>query len=268
MKLCSLILALVLTFNVIGSKVFANTCADLFESQVLKNIEMSKPVSKNAGEVLLDIFEKILNAPNNSTVKIYTKTIRNDGIGALLLLVSVYESRRERGLKFEFNLEDDSVSRIHSLFAERSTNKVNLSDASTLEKFSGDSVVVVQNKNYASVYRFNGDLTSVSLKNSAKKRPIPVGYEGRNMLRASPFHNVEGVQYVLFKDLDQASLDFISKIGGSYNLNHRSKIKMEENDIVMISEKAYDLALQLYVQKKGSAPKESMNMLQILKAAL
>lgn len=236
------------------------SCSELFDDNQLAKIESftaSKEVKfqemKNSGEVLLDIFSQILNAPNNSTVKFFTKNINNDGIGALLLLVSVHESNKERGLKFEFYLEEGSGAfRIHNLFAENSTNKVRFKP-STESRFS-KTVVVIESPNGTSTIGFDGDLTSLSLKDSGLKKAIPVRYAGVSVMRASPFRTIGVDNQVDIRKLNEAS----------YNLDLTSKIDMNESDVSTINRKAADLSVQLYMLKYNHVPKVIMSSLQIL----
>lgn len=261
MKLIGLILALILNFNVIGSYALANQCSDIFNAQDSVKLNLPK---KDGGEVLLDVFSLIVNAPNNSKVRIFTENIKNDGIGALLLMLSVAESSKARGLSFEFNLSNAaSISRIHDLYAERSSNRMRFRDmmAEPQEKVTR---VIVESKDQKVVYEFNGELTSSSLKDASMKGPIPVSYAGKNMLRASPFHFVDGISVTTLS----GGAPIAVKNQDSYVIQHRSKTNMTEADIININDKAFDLALQLYVQKKGHSPKEEMDVLQILRAAV
>lgn len=260
MKSISLFLGLLLSFNVISAN--ASQCGGLFD-QSSKEYQISQ---ESAAQVLIDIFSMILNAPPKSIVKVYTRTIKYDGIGSLFFMTSVAQAFKERQLQFRFYFEDTStLSRVHDLFADLSANKVLFLKDS--EKLTNATLVVVESKESVSFLEFQGDLASSSLKDSSQKGPIPVKYDGRNMLRASPF--IENIE-VKKGELPEALKERLAEMEINY-VPHRSRWKdtvedyrQKRDDLDGIMNRGYDLALQLYHKKFGKAPKESLNTMGIL----
>lgn len=258
MKIQSLFLLLCLTFSSI-TQASGSMCADLFgKAEKAKSAYIAPVEMRSSGDVLLDMFGEILKAPNNSTVKIFTKNVSSDGIGALLLLVSVSESGISRGLKFEFYFEEGSKKfRIHDLYTENSSNKIRFKDTAENE-FSNKTTVVIESRDGIKTIGFDGDLTSESLKDSENRTAVQVNYGGTSVLRASPFK--------IIRMNDQVD---ISKLNTeAYNLDFTTPINMNPSDMMTINQKASDLALQLYMLKKNQIPKKALSSLGILKELL
>ena len=254
-------------------KVFANECSSLFEGPIsaslFNGVALTNVRLQNSGEILRDVFSLITNAPNHSKVKIFTKNLRYDGVAALLLMTTIHESRKERGLRFEFYFENkNNMSRLHDLYAESSFNKIMFKDKD--EPFSDKTLVIVEAPNETTYYEFAGSLMSLSLKDASRKSNIRVNYQGQNLLKASPFRDdIPTAKVIETTEKNQSSLgEELSELVKKYPDQHLPNIRMEEMDIYNINNRAYDLALQLYVHKNKKAPKEDMHALDILKAAL
>lgn len=249
MKKYSLFLLLCLTIN---SPVFAaNSCSGLFGSG-----GSFAGQTKNASDVVLEVFSKILKAPNNSTIKIFTKNINGDGIGSMLLLLSVRESSLARGLKFEFYLEESGKRlRIHDLLIENSSTQVRFKETNENE-FSNKTVVMIESQKGIDSIEFVGDLTSASLKDAAGKTVTPVNYNGRSILKASPFKNIDVY--------DTANITEFDPVNYNIPLKGSMDFRMDDADVRMISQKAEDLALQLYILKNSRVPKAHMSSLEML----
>lgn len=232
--------------------------------------------SKNAGEALIQLFRMILKAPNGSTVKIYSNAVKFDGIGSLLLLTSLTESFKSRGLKFEFRINDvNSNSRFHDLLLKRSTNKIFFRQVA--QKTSMDeTLVVVQSKDDASFMSFSGELTSSNLKDQSLKSAMTIKYEGRDRMRASPFKNDivvtdgEGISRTTLENLK--SFDQTYATQGKYSRENSSEVQAREmmdlEGANSVTTRANDLALQLYINQHGRAPTRSMQTMDILKRAI
>lgn len=222
---------------------------------------------ENGATVVSTVFSRILNAPNNSTVKIFTSNLNYDGISSLLLLVSVFESRKERGLKFEIYLDDFKAVNIYDFFAESSNHKIKFKANSDVIANS-HTLVVIEGRGETSTYRFNSPLNSVSLKDSSQKKPIVINFLGDTSLKASPFRKVNGVESVVYKASDRYSSPMAEQVVISYSVRetknytetHISKLeKITQADLENINKRAYDLALQLYLNNKGELPPETVN---------
>jgi hypothetical protein len=281
------ILALFIVFFSIYSE--ANSCVALFEKygvggrpvrevrdSVERLISQAQEVTttqQNTGDILLKVFDMIFNAPQGSTVKIYTNALRFDGIGSLLLMTSIAESKAARGLKFEFRIQDENPqSRFHDLIVKRSTNKMYFKESKD-DTLGNETLIVVEGRGYSEFIRFKGELTSENLKDRDQKRPISVKYDGRNMLRASPFRN--NFEVVNGRNISLEALNGLVILDSHYTAQHiysrenTAEIQQREmTDLDGVSNRAYDLALQLYMHKNGKVPKEVYNTLGILSAVV
>jgi hypothetical protein len=272
MKKFGLYLSLCLTLTGTMSYAEGLKCSDLFHEDFIARGAGS---SQNGSDVIFDAFKMILNAPNNSTIKIYTKRLNNDDIGDLLLLVSVYESRKERGLKFEFYFEDSSGPHtIYQFLAESSANTIKFKDSvSTENEFSGKTYIEVVGKDESRFYQFRGDLTSVSLRN-----------HGTVQVRKFAFKTIEDVLWVNSNLSDYFGNDFHNVIQPESYKNHYWETKMTLEHMKEINNGADHLASQLYKLKYGNPPpaptiKENVkdkivydptevNILEVLKEAI
>ena len=230
--------------------------------------------SKNAGDALLGLFDMILNAPKGATVKIYTNALKFDGIGSLLLMTSIMESAQARGLKFEFRIQAEKQdSHFHDLIVKRSTNTMFFKEDSQIKESINHTLIVVEGASYSRFMHFAGELASTNLKDQAKKESLTVNYDGTNRLRASPFKRditvVEGEGIAATTLMAMRNLDAGYTVRLNYtNENTREAQQREAIDLEGVRNRGWDLALQLYLHKYGKPPKNPMNTMGILSAAV
>ncbi len=273
MKFLSAFLSVCLISLLFFENASASQCTHLF-SQGRKisplKLNESREETIHAGDLLLNVFDSITKAPNNSRIKVFTPTLKYDGVSSLMILVSVAESFAQRGLKFDFFVNESiSSSRHYDLLAERSTNTIRYRSEPVKLDAERTTTIVIESNDQTKVIRFDGELSSMDLKDQSRRRPIPVKYMGRNFLRASPFKEAVLAKTVV-SEAERGNLNkSVQDMEKQYDRVHKSEIEMmTEADIMMVSSKAFDLALQLHMHKFGKSPSQDMNGLQILEQVL
>jgi len=102
MKLLSLFLSVCLISSLFSESANASRCGSLLQEYAMVNtLKLNESFSNtvNAGDLLVSVFDAIHRAPNNSRIKIFSNSLKYDGVGSLMLLVTVAESRLQGGLK-------------------------------------------------------------------------------------------------------------------------------------------------------------------------
>lgn len=153
----------------------ANQCIDLFaktpssNKALINDLEGSPLAGKTVPhhEAIANVLDLILNAPNNSTVRIYTDGLKRDGVSSLLLISMVMQTSLQRNVSFEVYLPSTANKRAVKYLSESSMIKVFQTEVSTL----GNRTIVSRETNDSlEIVEFDANLTTLSLENVASFR--------------------------------------------------------------------------------------------------
>src|SRR5690606_40575809 len=131
-------------------------------------------------------------------------------------------------------------SRHYDLLAERSTNTIRYRSEPLNRDAERITTVVIEGKDKTQVIRFDGELSSMDLKDASRKRPLQVKYMGRNFLRASPFKEDILTKVVVSEAERDAVNKSIKENEQEYDIIYKSELeKMTEADMLTVSAKAF-----------------------------
>lgn len=224
-----------------------------------------------AKDVLISIFDAIDRAEPNSTVTIFTPSLKLGGISSLLLFQMVSKSKLRNGVTFKIFLTQDSTPiELIGMMQESSNIKIRfLAEGVVVD--SGHTLVLSQTAAGLESIIFAGALNRSSLKKDDVIY-LPIRLPDLNRLKTASFRTNIAFDRVLHTDeaVIQSVLVQAEEIASLFELTRptRDSYAISTSDQNFLNSKSYEMALQLYYEKLKKQPKSDRSSLGLLQDLL